>query len=391
MTSPVMPTYARADVAFERGEGPYLFTAAGERYLDFSCGIAVTSLGHSHPHLVEALKAQAEKLWHTSNLYCIDGQERLAERLVAHSFADTVFFGNSGAEALECSIKLARKYQNAIGAPERYRVLTFEGAFHGRTLATLAAGGQEKHLEGFGPVVEGFDQVDWGDVAAARDAIGEHTAAILVEPIEGESGVRMPVKNFLRDLRSLADEHGVLLMLDEVQTGMGRTGRFLAHEHWGVSPDVAAIAKALGGGFPIGACLATATAAQGMVAGTHGSTFGGNPLAVAAANAVLDVMLADGFFDNVETMHQKLIEGVDGIARRYQGVIAEVRGLGMLIGMRCVGPNADLVAALRERAMLVVPAGDNVVRLLPPLIIGESHINEALEKLADACAEIAAK
>jgi acetylornithine/N-succinyldiaminopimelate aminotransferase len=391
MTSPVMPTYARADVAFERGEGPYLFTSAGERYLDFGSGIAVTSLGHAHPHLVEALKAQAEKLWHTSNLYRIEGQERLAERLVENSFADTVFFGNSGAEALECCIKLARKYQYAIGAPERYRILTFEGAFHGRTLATLAAGGQEKHLEGFGPVVEGFDQVEWGDVAAAHDAIGKQTAAILVEPIEGESGVRMPVKNFLRDLRSLADEHGVLLMLDEVQTGIGRTGKFLAHEHWGVAPDVAAVAKALGGGFPIGACLATATAAQGMVAGTHGSTFGGNPLAVAAANAVLDIMLADGFFDQVEVMHKKLIDGVDSIARRYQGVIAEVRGLGMLIGMRCIGPNTDLVAALREREMLVIPAGDNVVRLLPPLIIDESHIDEALEKLADACAEIAAK
>ena len=391
MTSPVMPTYARADVAFERGEGPYLFTSTGERYLDFSSGIAVTSLGHAHPHLVAALKAQAEKLWHTSNLYRIEGQERLAKRLVANSFADTVFFGNSGAEALECSIKLARKYQNTIGAPERYRILTFEGGFHGRTLATLAAGGQEKHLDGFGPVVEGFDQVEWGDVTAARAAIGAQTAAILVEPIQGESGVRMPAKNFLRELRALADESGVLLMLDEVQTGMGRTGKLFAHEHWEVTPDVAAVAKALGGGFPIGACLATASAAQGMVAGTHGSTFGGNPLAVAAANAVLDVMLADGFFERVEDMHRKLMAGVENIARRYQGVITEVRGLGMLIGMRCIDANTDLVAALRERDMLVVPAGDNVVRLLPPLIIDEEHIDEALEKLADSCAELAAK
>ena len=390
MTSPVMPTYARTDVAFERGEGPYLFTSSGERYLDFGSGIAVTSLGHAHPHLVAALKAQADKLWHTSNLYRIEGQERLAERLVANSFADCAFFGNSGAEALECSIKIARKYQDAIGAPERYRVLTFEGGFHGRTLATLAAGGQEKHLQGFGPVVDGFDQVAWGDVAAARKAVGDKTAAILVEPIQGEGGVRMPAKDFLQELRALADDRGVLLMLDEVQTGMGRTGKLFAYEHWGITPDVAAIAKALGGGFPIGACLATESAAQGMVAGTHGSTFGGNPLGVAAANAVLDVMLADGFFEHVDAMHDRLMTGVQDIARRYQGVITEVRGLGMLIGMRCIGPNTDLVGALRERGMLAVPAGDNVVRLLPSLIIEESHVDEALEKLAESCAAIAA-
>ncbi|MDA0260850.1 MAG: aspartate aminotransferase family protein [Proteobacteria bacterium] len=390
MISPVMPTYARADVAFERGVGPYLYTDTGERYLDFGSGIAVTSLGHAHPHLVAALKAQAEKLWHTSNLYRIEGQERLAERLVANSFAEMVFFGNSGAEALECCIKLARKYQDAIGAPDRYRVLTFEGGFHGRTLATLAAGGQQKHLQGFGPIVDGFDHVEWGDVKAARDAVNGQTAAILVEPIEGESGVRMPVKNFLRDLRALADEAGILLMLDEVQTGMGRTGKLFAYEHWGVAPDVAAIAKALGGGFPIGACLATAKAAQGMVAGSHGSTFGGNPLAVAAANAVLDIMLADGFFEHVAAMNKRLVDGVENIARRYQGVIAEVRGLGMLIGMRCVGTNTDLVNALRGRQMLVVPAGDNVVRLLPPLIVDENHVDEALEKLTQACAELAA-
>ena len=390
MTSPVMPTYARVDVAFERGDGPYLYSSTGARYLDFSSGIAVTSLGHAHPHLVDALKAQAEKLWHTSNLYRIEGQERLAERLVANSFADTVFFGNSGAEALECSIKLARKYQDAIGAPERYRILTFEGGFHGRTLATLAAGRQEKHLQGFGPVVDGFDQVDWGDSVAARAAVGDETAAILAEPIQGESGVRMPAKNFLQELRTLANETGVLLLFDEVQTGMGRTGKLFAHEHWGITPDVAAIAKALGGGFPIGACLATSNAAQGMVAGSHGSTFGGNPLAVAAANAVLDVMLADGFFEHVDAMHDRLMTGVREIARRYQGVITEVRGLGMLIGMRCIGANTDLVGALREREMLAVPAGDNVVRLLPPLIVDESHVDEALDKLADSCAELAA-
>ncbi len=389
MTSPVMPTYARAEVAFEQGDGPYLISDSGKRYLDFSSGIAVTSLGHAHPHLVDALKQQAEKLWHTSNLYRIPSQERLAERLVANSFADTVFFGNSGAEALECSIKVARKYQQTTGAPERYRILTFEGAFHGRTLATLAAGGQEKHLEGFGPVVDGFDQVPWGDADAAREAIGEQTAAILIEPIQGEGGVRMPTANFLRDLRTLADETGVLLLLDEVQTGMGRTGKLLAHEHFGIAPDVVAIAKALGGGFPIGACLATADAAQGMTAGSHGSTFGGNPLGVTAANAVLDIMLARGFFEHVESMHQCLIAGIEEITRRYQGVIGEVRGLGLLIGMRCIGINTDLVEALRDRNLLAVPAGDNVVRFLPPLIIEERHVDEALEKLSDACAELA--
>ena len=389
MTSPVMPTYARAEVAFERGEGPYLMSDGGERYLDFSSGIAVTSLGHAHPHLVDAVKQQAEKLWHTSNLYRIPGQERLAERLVANSFADTVFFGNSGAEALECSIKVARKYHHTKGAPERYRILTFEGAFHGRTLATLAAGGQEKHLEGFGPVVDGFDQVPWSNAAAAREAIGKQTAAILVEPIQGEGGVRMPAVNFLRDLRKLADETGVLLLLDEVQTGMGRTGKLLAHENFGIAPDVAAIAKALGGGFPIGACLTTADAAQGMTAGSHGSTFGGNPLAVTAANAVLDIMLTPGFFEHVELMHQRLIAGIEGIARHYQGVIGEVRGLGLLIGMRCIGNNTDLVEALYDRNLLAVPAGDNVVRFLPPLIVEERHVDEALEKLGNACVELA--
>ena len=389
MTSPVMPTYARAEVAFEQGDGPYLISDSGKRYLDFSSGIAVTSLGHAHPHLVDALKQQAEKLWHTSNLYRIPSQERLAERLVANSFADTVFFGNSGAEALECSIKVARKYQQTTGAPERYRILTFEGAFHGRTLATLAAGGQEKHLEGFGPVVDGFDQVPWSNAAAAREAIGKQTAAILVEPIQGEGGVRMPAVNFLRDLRKLADETGVLLLLDEVQTGMGRTGKLLAHENFGIAPDVAAIAKALGGGFPIGACLTTADAAQGMTAGSHGSTFGGNPLAVTAANAVLDIMLTPGFFEHVELMHQRLIAGIEGIARHYQGVIGEVRGLGLLIGMRCIGNNTDLVEALYDRNLLAVPAGDNVVRFLPPLIVEERHVDEALEKLGNACVELA--
>ncbi len=294
MTSHLLPTYARVNLAFERGEGAWLVATNGERYLDFTSGVAVNALGHAHPHLVAALTEQAQKLWHVSNLYQIPEAERVAERLCEASFADVVFFCNSGAEAMECSIKTARKYQSANGHPERYRIITFEGAFHGRTLATLAAGGQKKYLEGFGPVVSGFDQVPFADLDAVKRAIGEETAAILIEPIMGEGGVRLVEPSFLRALRELADQHGLLLVFDEVQTGMGRTGELFAYQRTGVTPDIMALAKALGGGFPVGACLATREAAKGMTAGTHGSTFGGNPLAMSAANAVLDVMLAPG-------------------------------------------------------------------------------------------------
>ena len=385
----VMPTYARADLMFERGHGAYLVDTNGEEYLDFCSGVAVTGLGHAHPHLVEALTAQINKVWHTSNLFRIEGQERLAARLVAATFADTVFFCNSGAEAIECTVKVARKFQSANGRPERYRILTFAGAFHGRTLATLAAGRQEKHLKGFGPVVEGFDQVAWGDAAAARQAIGPETAAILVEPVQGEGGVHLPPDRFLADLRTLADQNGLLLLYDEVQTGMGRCGHLFAYQHFGVAPDVLAVAKGLGGGFPIGACLATETAAVGMTAGSHGSTFGGNPLAVAAANAVLDVMLAEGFFAHVRAMNALLLKRLGEVARRYQGVIAEVRGLGLLVGIKCVGANGDLAEALRRRHVLTALAGDNVVRFLPPLIVVESHIDQAIAALDGACAELA--
>ena len=280
--SHLLPTYARVDLAFERGEGAWLIATNGERYLDFTSGVAVNALGHAHPHLVEAITEQAKKLWHVSNLYRIPEAERLAARLCAASFADVVFFANSGAEAMECAIKMARKYQSVSGKPERYRIITFEGAFHGRTLATLAAGGQKKYLEGFGPVVEGFDQVPFADLEATKRAIGPETAAILIEPIMGEGGVRVVPPEFLRALRRLCDEHGLLLVFDEVQTGVGRTGELFAYQQSGVSPDIMALAKALGGGFPLGACLATAEAAKGMTAGTHGSTFGGNPLAMAA-------------------------------------------------------------------------------------------------------------
>ena len=386
--SHLLPVYARVDLAFERGEGAWLIATNGERYLDFTSGVAVNALGHAHPHLVEAVTEQAKKLWHVSNLYRIPEAERLADRLCAASFADVVFFANSGAEAMECAIKMARKYQSVSGKPERYRIITFEGAFHGRTLATLAAGGQKKYLEGFGPVVEGFDQVPFADLEATKRAIGPETAAILIEPIMGEGGVRVVPPEFLRALRRLCDEHGLLLVFDEVQTGVGRTGQLFAYQQSGVSPDIMALAKALGGGFPLGACLATAEAAKGMVAGTHGSTFGGNPLAMAAAGALLDVVLADGFLERVRhtalILKQKLAE----IRDRHPDVIAEVRGEGLLVGLRAVVPSAQLVDALRAEKMITVAAGDNVVRLLPPLIVNEDEVAEAVRRVDRACAAI---
>ncbi|MSP81348.1 MAG: aspartate aminotransferase family protein [Alphaproteobacteria bacterium] len=385
-----MPTYARADLAFERGQGAYLFTADGRRYLDFGSGIAVTGLGHAHPHLVAALTAQAAKVWHVSNIYRIPEQERLARRLVDASFADTVFFGNSGAEAIECGIKMVRKYHDATGHPERYRIITFEGAFHGRTLATISAGKQPKHVAGFDPLVDGFDQVPFNDGNALRAAIGRETAAILVEPVQGESGIRSADPRFLQELRRTADEFGLLLFYDEVQTGMGRTGKLFAHEWSGAKPDVMAVAKALGGGVPVGACLATAAAAQGMTAGTHGSTFGGNPLAMAAANAVLDVMLADGFLESVQKHARLLRTRLDDLARRHPKVIAEVRGQGLLLGLRLVPPANEMIEKLRGAGLLTIPAGDNVVRILPPLIVGEAEIDEAIRILDGVCAELGA-
>jgi acetylornithine/N-succinyldiaminopimelate aminotransferase len=384
--SPLLPTYNRADIAFERGEGPYLFDEAGTRYLDFSTGLAVTALGHAHPHLVEALREQAGKLWHTSNLYRVSGQERLAKRLIENSFADTVFFANSGAEAMECAIKMARRYHYANGAPERYRLITFEGAFHGRTLATIGAGGTAKYLEGFGPKVEGFDQVPLGDFDAMVRATTEETAGILIEPIQGEVGVRSPQTGFLKRLREFCDAKGLLLVFDEVQTGMGRTGRLFAYESAGVTPDIMAIAKGLGGGFPAGACLATERAAKGMVAGTHGSTFGGNPLAMAVGNAVLDVLLAPGFLEHVRRISGLMQQYLAGLAAEHPHVIAEVRGQGLLLGVKLHVPSAAFLARLRENKMLAVGATENVVRLLPPLIIDETQVKEAMDALANACA-----
>ncbi len=389
MTSHLLPTYARVNLAFERGEGAWLIATNGERYLDFTSGVAVNALGHAHPQLVAALAEQAQKVWHVSNLYEIPEAERVARRLCEASFADVVFFCNSGAEAMECAIKMVRKYQSANGKPERYRIITFEGAFHGRTLATLAAGGQQKYLEGFGPVVDGFDQVPFGDLDATKRAIGPETAAILIEPIMGEGGVRVVEPSFLKALRELCDQHGLLLIFDEVQTGMGRTGTLFAYQGTGVTPDIMALAKALGGGFPVGACLATSEAAKGMTTGTHGSTFGGNPLAMSVANTVLDVMLAPGFLDRVRASALLFKQRLAEIKDRYPSLIAEVRGEGLLIGLRALVPASQLVDALRAEKMIAVSAGDNVVRLLPPLIVGEQEIAEGIARLDRACAQLA--
>jgi acetylornithine/N-succinyldiaminopimelate aminotransferase len=385
MITPVLPTYARAKVAFDRGEGVRVFTPEGEAYLDFGAGVAVTSCGHAHPHLVEALTEQAKKIWHTSNLYQMPGQEKLAQRLIDNTFAETVFFTNSGAEALECSIKMARKFQSATGHPERFRIITFEGAFHGRTLATIAAGGQAKYLEGFGPKVEGFDQVPFGDFAALEQAIGPETAGILIEPVQGEGGIRPVPAHDLKRLRALCDAHGLLLLFDEVQTGVGRTGKLFAHEWAGVTPDIMAIAKGIGGGFPIGACLATERAAVGMTAGTHGSTFGGNPLGTAVANAVLDVILAPGFLDGVQQRALVLKQKLAGLKDSHPAIIEDIRGQGLMMGIKCKVPNTAFQAAALDQHLLTIGAGDNVVRLLPPLVVTDQDITEAVDKLDRAC------
>ena len=384
-----MPTYARVDLAFERGEGAWLFTTEGERYLDFTTGVAVNALGHAHPHLVKALTEQAHKVWHVSNLYRIPEGEKLADRLCAASFAETVFFQNSGAEAIECAIKMARKYQSASGKGERYRIITFEGAFHGRTLAALAATGNKKYLDGFGPPMPGFDQVPFDDLDAVKKAIGPETAAIMIEPVMGEGGVRVVPHTFLRALRKLCDDNGLLLIFDEIQTGIGRTGDLFAYQHTGTVPDIMTIAKALGGGFPVGACLATKEASKGMTVGTHGSTFGGNQLAMAAGNAVMDIVTADGFLDRVKNNALLLKQRLAELKDRHAAVIAEVRGEGLLMGLRMIPQASEMVDELRAEKMITVAAGDNVVRLLPPLIVGEKEIAEAIGCIDRACTRLA--
>jgi len=384
----VLPTYARADLSVERGEGAYLYDTLGKRYLDFASGVAVNCLGHCHPHLVKALEEQGRRIWHCSNNFRIPDQERLAERLTEVTFADSVFFTNSGAEAVECALKMARRYQWAVGNPERYRVIGFEGAFHGRTLATIAAAGQEKLLKGFGPPMDGFDHVPFGDLDAVKAAITRETAAILIEPVQGEGGIRPTPSGFLKDLRKLADEYGILLILDEIQSGMGRTGRLFAHEFDGIEPDIMATAKGIGGGFPLGACLATAKVGKTMTAGSHGSTYGGNPLAMAVGNAVLDVVLGEGFLDEVCVSADRLRGKMLQLSKAHDGVIEAVRGRGLMLGLRIRDDLASFVATARENGLLLAPAGDNVARLLPPLIITREHVDEAFDILDKTCKEL---
>ena len=382
----VMPTYARANLVFERGEGAWLISTAGDRYLDFASGVAVNALGHAHPRLVAALTEQAARLWHCSNLYRVAGQERLAERLCEATFADQAFFCNSGAEACEGAIKLARRYHYVSGRPEKWRTVTFQGAFHGRTLATIASAGNPKHLEGFGTPADGFDIVAFGDLEAAEKAIGPNTGAIMVEPVQGEGGVNVAPGPWLKALRELCDKHGLLLILDEVQSGMGRTGKLFAHEWAGIAPDVMAVAKGLGGGFPIGAVLATREAAKGMVAGTHGSTFGGNPLAVAVGGAVLDAVLEPGFLAHVEAMGLRFKQQLAALKDAHPHVIEEVRGSGLLTGLKVKPPMGDVVNACADERLLTVGAGDNVVRLLPPLNVTEGELADAAGRLERALA-----
>ncbi|HZT46523.1 MAG TPA: aspartate aminotransferase family protein [Hyphomicrobiaceae bacterium] len=386
-----MPTYARQDIVFERGEGAWLVATSGERYLDFASGVAVNALGHAHPKLIAALVGQAEKLWHCSNLYRIAGQERLAERLCQATFADKVFFCNSGAEACEGAIKLARRYHFADGHPERWRIITFKGAFHGRTLATIAAAGNEKYLEGFGEPAPGFDIVPFGDLEAVKGAIGPGTAAIMVEPVQGEGGVRVGSNEFIKALRKLCDDNGLLLVLDEVQCGMGRTGKLFAHEWAGITPDVMAVAKGIGGGFPVGCFMATEEAAKGMVPGTHGSTYGGNPLAMAVGNTVLDAVLEPGFLEHVHKMGLRLKQELARVKDENPGVVEEVRGSGLLAGIKVKPPMGEVVAACTAEKLLTVGAGENVVRLLPPLNVTEAEIAEAVNRLSAALKRVAVR
>ncbi len=379
MIAALMPTYNRADLAFERGEGAWLYTGDGRRFLDFGAGIATSSLGHNHPHLVAAIAEQAAKVMHVSNLYKVPGAERLAKRLVDATFADSVFFCNSGAEANEGMVKMMRRAMADTGRSERYRIICFDGAFHGRTLAMLSATGNAKYLQGFGPAVEGFDHVPFGNMNAVRDAIGPETAGIMVEPVQGEGGVRPASLRFLRELRAACDEYGLLLGLDEVQCGMGRTGKLFAHEWAGIQPDVISAAKGIAGGFPMGAVLAKEAVARHLVPGTHGTTFGGNPLACAAANAVLDVVLAPGFLAEIDRKGRELWRQLEAVVRDEPEVFADVRGAGLIVGLKCQVPNTEVQSAFMAEGLLTVGAGDNVVRLVPPLVVTDEDVATAIE------------
>jgi acetylornithine/N-succinyldiaminopimelate aminotransferase len=384
MISSLLPNYARADLAFEKGEGAWLWTVDGRRFLDFGSGIATASLGHAHPHLVKTIAEQAAKVMHTSNLYRIPQAERLAQRLVDATFADSVFFCNSGAEANEGMIKMMRRAMSDAGKPERFRFICFEGAFHGRTLATLAATGNAHYLEGFGPVVDGFDHVPFNNMNAVRNAVGANTCGIIVEPVQGEGGVRPADMQFLRDLRTMCDEYDIILGMDEVQSGMGRTGKLFAHEWAGIAPDVMSSAKGIGGGFPLGAVLAKERFAKALVPGTHGTTYGGNPLACSAGNAVLDIILAPGFLEGVDRKGRRLRAELDEIAREYPQVYENARGMGLLLGLKCVLPVAEVQAACVAEGLMAITAGENVLRLAPPLVVTDADLDEAVTMLRRA-------
>ena len=391
MTPSVMPTYARAPLSFTRGEGSWLLDEQGRRYLDMGAGIAVNVLGHAHPKLVKVLQNQAEKLWHTSNLYNVPNQKILADKLVDATFADTVFFTNSGTESMECAVKMARKFHSTNGAPERVNIIAFKDSFHGRSLGMISAAGAEKLTKGFGPMLPGFVHIPFGDDDAVRAAVDENTAAILLEPVQGEGGIVPLPDHQMKELREICDENGILLILDEIQCGVGRTGKLFAHEWAGITPDIMAIAKGIGGGFPLGACLATEHAASGMVAGTHGSTYGGNPLATAIGAAVLDIVNTDEFLQKVNTLAGNFRQALEGLVASHPKVFKSVRGAGLMIGVECVVPNIDVVNAGYDFDILTVPGGANVIRLLPPLNITAEELTEAVACLDRVATELESK
>jgi acetylornithine/N-succinyldiaminopimelate aminotransferase len=388
MIPSILPTYSRAPLSFTEGSGSWLVEADGRRFLDLGAGIAVNALGHAHPALVAALTDQAQKLWHTANLYNIPNQTALADRLVAHTFADTVFFTNSGTEACELAVKMVRKYWFDKGQPDRVDIITFAGAFHGRSSAAIAAAGSEKMTKGFAPLLPGFVHLDWGDHDALRGAISDTTAAILIEPVQGEGGIRPLPDQCLKGLRDLCDEHGILLVLDEVQCGVGRTGKLFAHEWAGIEPDIMMVAKGIGGGFPLGAVLARENAASGMTTGTHGSTYGGNPLGCAVGCAVLDIVADPDFLADVNRKAGLLRQKLEGLVAAHPDVFDSVRGVGLMMGLKCKKPNTDVVGAAYDQNLLTVPAADNVVRLLPALNISDQELADAVDRLDRAAASL---
>ena len=383
--SSILGTYARRNISFKEGKGCYLFSDNGEKYLDFVQGIAVNVLGHCNEHLVKTIKEQSSRLWHVSNVFVIPEQEKLAKKLTENTFADFVCFQNSGSEATEASIKIARKYFHKIGKPEKNRIITFEGAFHGRTLAALFAANNPKHTEGFGPKVEGFDQVPFADHEAVKKAINKNTAAIMIETIMGEGGIKVVPDFCLKGLREICDEKEILLILDEVQSGIGRTGNFFAFESSGISPDIVPIAKGIGGGFPLGACLVSKKVSVGMTPGTHGSTFGGNPLAMSVGNAVLDVVLEKDFLKQAREKSKYFYDGLSNLKKNYPKIISEVRGVGFMLGLKLLPDSNEFLERLMENKMLAVKASENVIRLLPPLTVQKKEIDEALNKLEKTC------